>query len=270
MNNDLLLLLKKHTDTLIEQTKSRLQERLEYKVNKQTETFPFNPPIILIEEKTWLLSNTFFETTNSVFNITNENNSFSISIPFYWRIPNYLEDDIIDNLNDLLKITSENGIELHVNEVRKKGNKIKINSKENSLSDVNKSKKETLEELKKVEYHHLEDMVNRMQLSCDEIMDLLGIEYFPSKRTRYNLPVGVHELSDIDLMLKFLLLDDVKVNITIDNVRLKSNLKNNQTLIFTKRSFFYSLLGFTQSRSSPLSDIEGFVQTIPGTYERVT
>ena len=35
MNNELLLLIKKHTDTLIEHTKTRPQEILEFKLNKQ-------------------------------------------------------------------------------------------------------------------------------------------------------------------------------------------------------------------------------------------
>ena len=45
------------------------------------QTFSFNPPISLVEEDKWLLAVRNFEATNSVFNITNENNSFSISIP---------------------------------------------------------------------------------------------------------------------------------------------------------------------------------------------
>ena len=43
--------------------------------------FSFNPPIKLVEEGKWLLSVSFFECTNSVFIITNENSSFSITIP---------------------------------------------------------------------------------------------------------------------------------------------------------------------------------------------
>ena len=57
------------------------------------------------------------------------------------------------------------------------------------------------------------------------------------------------------------------MNITKDDIRLKSNLKINQTLIFTKKSLFYTILGFTQSRSYPLEDIEGFYQLIPGLYK---
>ena len=45
MNNELLRLIKKHTDTLIEQTKTKPQETLEFKMNKQTQTYSFNPPI---------------------------------------------------------------------------------------------------------------------------------------------------------------------------------------------------------------------------------
>ena len=33
-NNELLLLIKKHTDNLIEQTKTKPQETLEFEVNK--------------------------------------------------------------------------------------------------------------------------------------------------------------------------------------------------------------------------------------------
>ena len=68
-------------------------------------------------------------------------------------------------------------------------------------------------------------------------------------------------------MLKSLLPDDVKSNITIDDFRLRSALGNSKTIRFTKKSFFYTLLGFTQSHSGPLGDIEGFFQLIPGTYK---
>ena len=57
------------------------------------------------------------------------------------------------------------------------------------------------------------------------------------------------------------------MSVTIDEVRLKSNLKTNQTSIFTNKSFFYIILGFTRSRSYPLDDIEGFYHLIAGSYE---
>ena len=42
MNNELLLLIKNHTDTLIEQTKTKAQETLEFVMSKQMETFAFH------------------------------------------------------------------------------------------------------------------------------------------------------------------------------------------------------------------------------------
>ena len=76
MNNELLLLIKKHTDTLIEQTKTKPQETLEFKKNKQRQTFSFLPPINLIEEGKWLLAVSSFECTNSVSNITDDKTRF--------------------------------------------------------------------------------------------------------------------------------------------------------------------------------------------------
>ena len=267
MNNKLLLLIKKHTDTVIEQTKTKPQETLEFKMIRSKQTFSFNPPINLVEEGKWLLGVTSFECTNSVFNITDENNSFSITIPSSWRIPNYLEYSVIDELKNLLELKSENDIGLHVGEVRKRGNEIKVGDKEYTLSDFDTSRQEILGELKKANYHDLIDMVNRMQLTYNEIMGVLNIEYIPSKRTGYNLPPGIYEVADIDAILKQILPKDVKVNITIDDIRLKSNLKINQTLIFTKKSFFHTILGFVQSYSGELGDIEGFIELIPGTYK---
>ena len=83
-------------------------------MTKQIQTFSFNPPISLVEEAKWLLAVSSFECTNSVFNITNENNSFSIIIPGHYQ--NKSDEKEIDNLNELLELKS---LELHVNEVRK-------------------------------------------------------------------------------------------------------------------------------------------------------
>ena len=56
----------------------------------------------------------------------------------------------------------------------------------------------------------------------------------------------------------------MEISVTIDEKKYKSNLKINQTLIFTNKSFIYTLLGFTQSHSNPLNDIDGFYKLIAG------
>ena len=117
MNFELLLLIKKHTDTLIQQTKTKPQETLEFKMNNQMQTYSFSPPINLVEEGKWLLAVTSFEATNSVLNIMNENISFSITTRGHWNSKS--AGKTIDELNKLLELRFENYIDLHVKQVRK-------------------------------------------------------------------------------------------------------------------------------------------------------
>ena len=76
--------MKKHIDTSTEQTKSRPQETLDFKLKKPWEIFTFSLPINLSEEGKWLLAAASFGATNSVFNLSHENKSCSISTPGYW------------------------------------------------------------------------------------------------------------------------------------------------------------------------------------------
>ena len=57
---------------------------------------------------------------------------------------------------------------------------MKIRDNESKLSDFDSSKKEILVVLNEANYHDLEEMVNRMQLTYDEIMDQLDIKFYPS------------------------------------------------------------------------------------------
>ena len=84
MNNELFFLTKKQTETLIQQTKTKLQETLKIITKKQMATFSFSPAVTSGEEGKWLLAVISFEANNSVFNITDENNSFSITTPSLW------------------------------------------------------------------------------------------------------------------------------------------------------------------------------------------
>ena len=106
-----------------------------------------------------------------------------------------------------------------------------------------------------------------MQLTYDEIIDVLDLKYISTKRIGFSLDHGIYEIVDLNNTLKHILPDNVKINVTIDDIRLKSNLKINQTLSFTNKSFFYTILGFTQSHQGPLNDIEGFYQILPESYE---
>ena len=229
----MLLLIKKHKDTLIQQTKTKPQETLEFKMNKQMQTFSFPPPINLIEEGKRLLALSSFECTSSVSNITNKNNSFSITIPGHYQTKS--AEKTFDELNNLLELKSR---ELNVEELRKRGNKRRIGDNEYKLSDFDTQKKEKLEELCNVKNNDLKDLVYRMQLTYDEIIDILDLKHIPTKRTGCSLNAGIYEVIDLNNTLNYVLQDNVKISVDIDDVRLKSNLKTNQTLILTEKSFF--------------------------------
>ena len=201
MNNELLLLIKKHTDTLIEQTKARPQETLEFKMSKQMQTYLFSHRNNLLKQGKWLRAVSSFECTNSVFKTNNENNSFSITIPSHWESKS--AEKTIDDLNKLLELRSENIIELHVREVRKRGNQIKIGDKDYlNISDLDTLKNSTIKELKRVKYRDLEDLVFRLQINYHEIVEILDVKYISTKRMGYSLKPNIYNVVDLNNTLK--------------------------------------------------------------------
>ena len=89
-----------------------------------------------------------------------------------------------------------------------------------------------------MKYNDLEGLVYRMQLTYDEVINILRRKYNPTKRTCYSLNPSIYEVVNSNNTIKFISPNIVKFSITIDDVRLKSNLKFNQSLIFTNKSYF--------------------------------
>ena len=81
-------------------------------------------------------------------------------------------------------------------------------------------------------------MVYRMELTYDEIVDILNVNFIAGSANGYTLTLGIYEISDINLLIKFLLLDEVKVKKKVDDIRLRSDLTTNKTVRFTKKVFF--------------------------------
>ena len=71
-----------------------------------------------------------------------------------------------------------------------------------------------------------------MQLTNDETIDIYDLKYIPTKRTGYSLNPGFYEVVDLNNIVNYISPDNAKVSVTIDDVRLKSKLMTNQTLIF--------------------------------------
>ena len=87
-------------------------------------------------------------------------------------------------------------------------------------------------------YGDLEDLVYRLQLAEDEIVVNLNFKKVSGSTRGYTLSAGVYEVNDNNFMSKSLLPKELKVNITNEDVKLKSNLTTSKTTRFTKKSFF--------------------------------
>ena len=109
-------------------------------------------------------------------------------------------------------------------------------------------------------------MFLKMELTDSQMEKILDVKNIAASTTGYTLSTKRYEISDVSLMLKSLLCDDVKVNITID-IRLISNLSTNKSIKFTRRPLCYTVIGFTQSYSGPLNVNERFIRLIQRSYK---
>ena len=104
-------------------------------------------------------------------------------------------------------------------------------------------------------------MVYRLELTCDETVDKLDLKKIAVLTNRHALQPGIYQISNGSLMLKSLISEDVKVNKTIEDVRLRSILTTNKQksllgkILFLNKIMFYSttLRSFKRSSTRTLS-----------------
>ena len=165
-------------------------------MEKRMQTFYFLPAINLVEEGKWLLRVTSFECKNSVFIKTNKNNSFLIIVPNHWQTES--ADKTINGLIKLKEPKSQNSIELHVKEVKERGNEMKIRHNEHKFLDFDTQKTDEI----------LEELKNAKNVDLNSI---------PAKRTGYSLIPGIYEVVYLNNTFKKTSPDNVKVNVTNDD-----------------------------------------------------
>ena len=138
------------------------------------QTISLNLQINLFEEGKWLLTETSFEATNSVFHITNENQCFSISTASHWNAKDGKE--LFNNLDKLLEPSSETDNDIHVKEVEKRGTRIEKGNNGYISVGLDHFKCQRLAELKRVKYKYLYDMLYRMEITYDEIIVFVNVK----------------------------------------------------------------------------------------------
>ena len=55
-----------------------------------------------------------------------------------------------------------------------------------------------------------------MQLTFNEIINILDLKYIPTKRIGYSIKPNIYNVVDLNKTLENILPDNVKINITID------------------------------------------------------
>ena len=79
-----------------------------------------------------------------------------------------------------------------------------------------------LEKKGKVYHKDLDDMVFRMGVTNDKIVEILDINHIAVSTKRYSLPPSIYEISDLNLKLTSLVSNELRVDIPVDGTRLKS------------------------------------------------
>ena len=222
----LLLSIAKSNLDIVENTLSKPQETLEYKMTKQKETFSFDIPLDLPEQ--WMMGVTSLEVYNPVYNITEKNNKLK-----HFTTEQNLKEykfEFIPKIKNLYETSNIEEIKKLINDVQFK----KVVFPENYYDDLNK----------------IIDQINQNFRDKTNILDLHGIGSV-SNCLGIEIPPGAYEFVDINNAIQqeinnscgSLLDSDFKINIEADTISMKSVLTTSYSIYFN--SDLNTLLGFT-------------------------
>ena len=245
---DLLLSITKNCETLIEQTHTKPQETLEFKMIKPRETFHFKPPIQIKGD--WMIGLTDLEVYNSIFNITEENNKFELyKFPdekaggvTYEKVRDEIEKDL-----DIEDITAEDLqdeiigpiiIEEYKEQVTKR---MKDEQYMNTLAIYTRSVFQDFESFLRTQIDLIEDDAK------------LVLDEYKSSFITYELEPGIYSYKEISEALFYILQSEYpqsnsEILIRLDDVTRKTKMVVNSGIIairFDENSFFSTILGFT-------------------------
>ena len=245
---DLLLSITKNCETLLQQTHTKPQETLEFKMTKPRETFHFKPPIQI--KGNWMIGLTDLEVYNSIFNLTEENNKFELykfpdkkaGAVTYEKVRDEIEKDL-----DIEDITAEDLqddiigpiiIEEYEEQVTKRMNDEQYM---NILAFYTSSVFQDFESFLRTQIDLVEDDIR------------LVLDEYNSSFITYELEPGIYTFKDISEALFNILQSDCPGDCNViviehDDIKMKTKLDVKAGIIairFDEMSFFSTILGFT-------------------------
>ena len=227
----LLLSIAKSNQEIVENTLSKPQETLEFKMNKQKESFSFDISLDFPEQ--WMMGVTSLEVYNTIYNITEKNNKIKLFTTEQNLKEYKFATEFIPKIKNLYETSGEEEIKKLINDVKYK----KVVFPNNYYNDLNK----IIIQINK----NIEDKTNILDLyGIGSVSNCLGIE----------IPPGAYELIDINNVIQqelinscgSLLDSELKINIEADTISMKSVLTTSLPIYFI--SELNKLLGFTKTQ----------------------
>ena len=245
---DLLLSITKNCETLIEQTHTKPQETLEFKMIKPRETFHFKPPIQIKGD--WMIGLTDLEVYNSMFNITEENNKFKL-----YKFPDEksggvtfekVRDEIEKDL-DIEDITAEDLQDEIIGPVIIEEYNEQVTKRMNDEQYMNILAFHT----RSVFQNFGSFLRTQIDLVEDDIK--LVLDEYNSSFNIYEIQPGIYTFKDISEALFNILQIEYPgpsnvIVIEYDDITMKTKLVVRSGIIairFDEKSFFSTILGFT-------------------------
>ena len=230
----LLLSIAKSNQKIVENTHSKPQETLEFKMNKQKESFSFDLPLELPEQ--WMMGVTSLEVYNTLYNITEKNNKHKLFETDKMLKEYKVATEFMSKIKKLYETSGNKGISI-IEEIKKLINDDyfkKVTLSENYYDDLNEIIDQSNQNIKdKTKIIVLEEY--RIVTDCLEI----------------EIPPGAYELIDINNAIQQELINSCssgpdpkfKINIEADTISMKSVLTTSYSIYF--HSELNTLLGFT-------------------------
>ena len=247
-SEDLLFSITKNCETLIEQTHTKPQETLEFKMIKPRETFHFKPPIQIKGD--WMIGLVDLELYNSIFNITEENNKlqlYKFSHEKAGGISYTKVRDEIERNSDIEDITAADLQDqiigpIIIEEYKKQVTKRMENEQYmNILANYIRSVFQDFESFLRTQIDLVEDDIK------------LVLDEYNSRFITYELQPGIYTFKDISEALFNILQTEYPgpsnaIVIEYDDNTRKTRLIVKEGIIvirFDEKSFFSTILGFT-------------------------
>ena len=174
----LLSSIAKSNQEIVENTQSKPQETLEFKMTKQKESFSFDVPLILNEK--WMMGVTSLEVYNTVYNIKEKNNKLEILLTKQQLEEHRIDTELVSNIKHLYETSDDKFIE--------KTNTLITNSYSNKKKLTRKNFNQLKELIEVFNYPNQQLHIPDFEIEHDSF----GIQLTP----------GAYELVDINASIK--------------------------------------------------------------------